>query len=58
MVIKKFITLVVIFFQVHLRNSQKEQLKQNQLNDYKVKILENQSEFDISTKDSVWNIQK
>ena len=32
--------------------------KQNQLNDCKVKILENQSEFDILTKDSVWNIEK
>ena len=57
MVIKKFLTLVVIFFQVHLRNSQKN-LKQNQLDDCKVKILENQSEFDILTKDSVWNIEK
>ena len=57
MVIKKFHTLVVIFFQVHLRNSQKE-LKQNYRNDCKVKILENQSEFDILTKDSVWNIKK
>ena len=57
MVIKKFLTLVVIFFQVHLRNSQKN-LKQNQLNDCKVKILENQSEFDILTKDSGWNIDK
>ena len=57
MVIKKFLTLVVIFYQVNLRNSQKK-LKQNQLNDCKVKILENQSEFDILTKDSVWNIEK
>ena len=32
--------------------------KQNHLNDCKVKILENQSEFDIITKDSVWNIEK
>ena len=44
-------------FQMHLWNSQKK-LKQDQLNDYKVKILENQSEFDILTKDSVWNIEK
>ena len=57
MVIKKFLTLVVIFYQVHLRNNQKK-MKQNQLNDCKVKILENQSEFDILTKDSVWNIEK
>ena len=57
MVIKKFLTLVVIFYQVNLRNSQKK-LKQNQLNDCKVKILENQSEFDILTNDSVWNIEK
>ena len=54
---KKCLTLVVIFFRVHLRNSQKK-LKQNHLNDWKVKILENQSEFDILTKDSVWNIGK
>ena len=54
---KKFLTLVIIFFQVHLRNIQKK-LKQNHLNDCKVKILENQSEFDILTKDSVWNIEK
>ena len=40
-------------FQIHLRNSQKEKLKQNQLDDCKVKI-----EFDILIKDSVWNIEK
>ena len=57
MVIKKNLTLVVIFYQVHLRNSQKN-LKQNHLNDCKIKILENQSEFDILTKDSKWNIEK
>ena len=45
------------FFQLHLRNSQKEWMKQNQLDDCKVKILENQGEFDI-LKDSVWNIEK
>ena len=45
-------------FQMHLRNSQKEKLKQDQQDDCKVKILENQSEFDILTKDSVWNIEK
>ena len=33
-------------------------MKQNQLDDCKEKILENQSEFDILTKDSVWNIEK
>ena len=33
-------------------------MKQNQLDDCKVKILENQSEFDILTKDSVCNIEK
>ena len=27
-------------------------------NYYKVNILENQGEFDILTKDSVWNIEK
>ena len=37
---------------------QSKKMKQNQLNDCKVKILENQSEFDILTKDSVWNIEK
>ena len=54
---KKFFTLEVIFFQIHRRNSQKK-LKQNHINDCKVKILENQSEFNILTKDSVWNIEK
>ena len=29
----------------------------NQLDDYKVNILENQSEFDILTKDSILNIE-
>ena len=57
MVIKKISHSRSNLFQVHLRNSQKE-LKQNHLNDCKVKILENQSEFDILTKDSVWNIEK
>ena len=33
-------------------------MKQNQLDDCKVKILENQSEFDILAKDSVLNIKK
>ena len=33
-------------------------MKQNQLDDCKVKILENQSGFDILTKDSEWNIEK
>ena len=33
-------------------------MKQNQLDNCKVKILENQGEFDILTKDSVWNIKK
>ena len=32
--------------------------KQNQLDECKVKILENKNEFDILTKDSVWNIEK
>ena len=35
---KDFLALVKIFFQVHLRNSQKN-LKQNQFDDCKVKIL-------------------
>ena len=33
-------------------------MKQNQLNDCKVMTLENQGEFDILTKESVWNIKK
>ena len=33
-------------------------MKKNQLDDCKVKFLENQSEFDILTKYSVWNIEK
>ena len=32
-------------------------MKQIQLDDYKVKIFENQGEFDILTKDSAWNIE-
>ena len=57
MVIKKFLTLVVIFFS-STPKKQSKKLKQNQLDDCKVKILENQSEFDILTKDSVWDIEK
>ena len=57
MVIKNVLTLVVIFFQVHLRNSQKI-IETDQLDDCKVEILENQSELDILTKDLVWNIEK
>ena len=41
MVIKFLITLVVIFLQVHLRDNQKEWIKLNQLDNCKVKILEN-----------------
>ena len=33
-------------------------MKQNQLDDCKVKILENQGEFDILTNDSVLNIER
>ena len=33
-------------------------MKQNQLDDCEVNILENQGEFDVLTKDSVWNIEK
>ena len=33
-------------------------MKQNQLDDCKVKIFENKNKFDILTKDSVWNIEK
>ena len=33
-------------------------MKQNQLDDCKVKFLQTQGEFDILTKDSVWNIKK
>ena len=33
-------------------------MKQNQLDDCIVKILKNQSEFNILTKDSSWNIEK
>ena len=48
--LKKFLTLVVIF-----SNTPK---KQNLLDDCKVKIFENYGEFDILTKDLVWNIEK
>ena len=57
-VLKDLLTLVVIFIQVYRWNSQKEKMKQNQLDDCKVKILESQGEFDILTKDSVLNIEK
>ena len=52
MVIKKSLTLVVIFFS-STPKKQSKKMKQNQLNDCKVKILENESEFDILTKNSV-----
>ena len=55
--LKKYLTLVVIFFS-STSKKQSKKLKQNQLNDCKVKILENKSESDILTKDSVWNIEK
>ena len=45
-------------FQEHLSNRQKEWTKKNQLDDCKVKNLENQDKFDILFKDSVWNIGK
>ena len=48
MVLKDLIALLVnFFFQVNLRNSQKERMKKSQLDDCKVKILENHGEFDI-----------
>ena len=49
MVINKSLTIVVIFFS-STPKKQSKTLKQNQLNDCKVKILENQSEFDILIK--------
>ena len=33
-------------------------MKKIQLNDCKVKNLDNQGEFNILTKDSVWNFEK
>ena len=56
MVIKQFLTLVVIFFS-STPKKQSIKMKQNQLDDCKVKILENQSEFDILTKDSAYKIE-
>ena len=53
---KKILTLGVIFFKCIYETV--KILKQYQLNDYKVKILENQSEFNNLAKDSVWNIEK
>ena len=44
-------------FQIHLRNSQKI-IETEPTKLLKVKILENQSEFDILTKNSAWNIEK
>ena len=53
---KKMLTLLVIFSSTPKKQSKR--IKQNQLDDCKVMILENQSEFDILTKDSIWNIEK
>ena len=53
MVLKDFIAFIIVFFEVHLRNLQKEWMKPDQLDYCKVKILENQGEFDILIKDSV-----
>ena len=33
-------------------------MRENQLDDCKIKILENMDEFDILTKDSICNIEK
>ena len=33
-------------------------MKQSKIDDCKVKILKNQGEFDILTKDSVWDFEK
>ena len=57
MVLKNLISLVVIFYQLHQRNSKKERMKQNQLDDCKLNILENHGEFNILIKYSVWNIE-
>ena len=57
-ILKDLIALVVIFFLVHRGNSQKGLMKQNQLDDCKVKILENQDEFGILTNDLVLNIER
>ena len=57
MFLKDLLALVVIFSSTPRKQS-KKQLKQNQLDDYKVKILKNLDEFDILTKDSTWNIEK
>ena len=62
----KFSNPMVIKKISHSRNNlfsnasmkQSKKMKQNQLDDCNVKILENQSEFEILTKDSVWNIEK
>ena len=55
-IIKKFHSRSNLFSNTPKKQS--KNLKQNQLDDCKVKILENQSEFDILIKDSVWNIEK
>ena len=57
-ILKDLIALVVIFFLVYRGNSQKGLMKQNQLDDCKVKILENQGEFGILTNDLVLNIER
>ena len=55
MVIKNFLTLGESFSNTPKKQSK---MKQNQRDDCKVRILENQGEFNILTKDSVWNIEK
>ena len=54
MVLKDLLALVVIFFfQVQLSNNKKEWMKQNQLDDCKVRSFINLGEFEILTKESV-----
>ena len=51
MILKDLIAFVIIFFQIHLRSCEKELIKQNQLDDSKVKIFKNHGEFSYLTKD-------
>ena len=46
-----------LFFK-YIKEKIKKKLKQSELDDCKVKFIENQSELDILTKDSEWNIEK
>ena len=54
---KKFLTLIIIFSNASMKQS-KRIIEAEPTKWLQSKIFENQSEFDILTKDSVWSIEK